>query len=635
MPSRGRAIAALTLGAGPAGVGWALGDALRVWLPALAVGVGAEQGFATVAAGAATVVAVPLVTAAAVVRVPPRILWLLGAAALLGARLALATGGDGAALRWTAAIAVAGGMAAVVALAAGSPRGDVARAGLLIGTAGSWAVLAGLHGVDLAWRTGAAARLVTLLLVTVAGLAVLRTARQLDVARGAAARPWALVGPGLALIGLVGAPTGRIAVATGWDAGRVGAVAVLVQLLMVLSVLAAVRLGPLTAGPSAAVLVLGGTAAGVDPTSVWAVAGQAAILVGIGAGWGAGPRGLATGPGRRALVASGTWVAFTVVVLAEHAATTVRVPWDSRAVVLGTAAVLAVASLAGTLRAARHGREPVTVGPLAAAVLAVPVAVVLALAAAVRPEPEPAPPAPDAVRVVQANVQLGFDPDGRRRAPELGVALAALDADVIVLNEVDRGRYVTGAADLLGTYAAATGMTTVFGPTSGPLHGTAVLTRLPVVEVARQTLPAGGDPRTRSALTVVLERPDGELLAVVATRLSDVDRRGDTRLPQAQAVAGIVARLRERGLPVLVVGDLAAAPGDPALTVLEELLVRALPDSVRTFPATSPRVQVDHVLIPPTWTVESARALNTGLTDHRVIDVLLRPPTEVPREASG
>lgn len=628
MPTRGRAVATLALGAGPAGVGWALSDALRVWLPSLVVGVGEGGGVPAIGAAVAVVLAAPVVTAVAVLRVPPRLLWLLGGATAVGARLALATTTGGPAQLGTAAVAVAAGMAAVVALAAGSPRGDVARAGLLVGVAGSWGVLAALDGVDLAWRSGAASRLATLTLVAASGLAVVRTARLLDAARGAAARPWALVGPGLALAAILGAPAGRVAVATAWPAGRVGAVAVALQALAVLAALAAVRLGPLTAGPAAAVLVLGGTAVALAPTSVTAVLGQAAVMIGVGAAFGAGPRGLATGPVRRAVLAAGAWVAFAGVVLAHYAGFSTPLPWQPEVVLVATAGLLAAASLSGTVRAARHGREPVPVGPLAAAVLVLPVAAALALAAGVRPAGDPGTGAPDELRVALANVHLGLDPAARHRGPELGATLAALDADVVVLNEVDRGWYVSGAPDLLATYAAATGMTAVFGPAADPIWGNAVLTRLPVLEVAREPLPAGRDPLARSVLTVVLQRPGGDRVAIVATHLSDVDVQGDTRLPQAQAVAGIAARLRERGLDVLVVGDLNAAPGDPALAVLEDLLARALPDSVRTFPASSPRVQIDHVLVPPTWTVTTARAVNTGLTDHRLVDVLLRPPAE-------
>ena len=633
MPTRGRAVATLALGAGAAGVGWALADAVRVWLPSLVILVGGPGGVPAIAAAVAAVLALPVLAAPVLLRVPPRVVWLLGAAAVLGGRLALATTTGGTAQLGTSAVAVAGGMTAVVALAAGAPRGDVARTGLLVGTAGSWAVMAGLDGVDLAWRTGGGARLVTLLLVAAAGLASVRAARMLSAGRGTAARPWALVGPGLALAAVLGAPAGRVAAATGWTPGRAGAVAVLLQVVAVAAALLVVRIGPLGGGPAAAVLVLAGTAVALAPTSPPAVLGQAAVMAGVGAAFGAGPRGLATGPVRRAVLAAGSWVAFAVLVLAQYAGYSTPLPWEPDVVPVATAVLLAAASLSGTVRAARHGREPVPVGPLAAAALLLPVAAVLTLAAGVRPDVDPGTPEVGALRVALANVHLGLDVAARHRGPELGAALAALDADVIVLNEVDRGWFVSGAPDLLATYATATGMTAVFGPAADEIWGNAVLTRLPVLEVAREGLPAGRDPLGRSVLTVVLELPDGDRVAVVATHLSDVDVQGETRLPQARAVAGITARLRERGLDVIVVGDLNAAPGDPALDVLEELLVRSLPDSVRTFPATAPRVQIDHVLVPPDWTVETARAVNTGLTDHRLVDVLLRPAPDAPDPA--
>jgi endonuclease/exonuclease/phosphatase family metal-dependent hydrolase len=168
-------------------------------------------------------------------------------------------------------------------------------------------------------------------------------------------------------------------------------------------------------------------------------------------------------------------------------------------------------------------------------------------------------------------------------------------------------------------------MTAVFAPASDEVWGNALLTRLPVLEVQRTRLPRGRDPLVRSALTVIVELPDGSPLGVVVTHLSDLDRQGDTRLPQAQAIAAIVARLRERGIPALVAGDLNARPGDPELDVLEDLgLTRALPTMQSTFPDVAPRVQIDHVLAPPELTVERAGTLATGLSDHRFVTVILR-----------
>ena len=167
-------------------------------------------------------------------------------------------------------------------------------------------------------------------------------------------------------------------------------------------------------------------------------------------------------------------------------------------------------------------------------------------------------------------------------------------------------------------------MQAVFAPASDEVWGNAVLTRLPVLEVSVERLPRGRDPLARSALTVIVGLPDGERLALVGTHLSDVDRQGDTRLPQAQAIAGIVARLRERGLDVVVAGDLNAAPGDSSLEVLESLLVRTLPDTVGTFPAAAPRVQIDHILVPLGWEIVDARAFNTTFSDHRFVEVVVR-----------
>jgi endonuclease/exonuclease/phosphatase family metal-dependent hydrolase len=130
---------------------------------------------------------------------------------------------------------------------------------------------------------------------------------------------------------------------------------------------------------------------------------------------------------------------------------------------------------------------------------------------------------------------------------------------------------------------------------------------------------------------VVVELPDGSPLGVIVTHLSNVDRQGDTRLPQAQAIAAIVARLRERGIPSVVAGDLNARPGDPELEVLEDLgLVSALPPDRPTFPDAVPRVQIDHVLAPPGSGVLSARTIATGLSDHRfvVADLLIGGGTE-------
>ncbi len=630
-----------TVTAGAVALGFLLMEVLRVWMPSLVIVLGEGRGAGPVGLAAAAVgtLAIAPLVASVLGPLPPRLVWLLGGAALLGARLTLGFVSGGDAQLTVTTVGVGGGALAVAALAGGSTRGDTTRLGLLAGAAASSAVLAVLGSVDLAWRSGLFGATATLAVLVITAPAIARATRALEGGRAAAAWPWGALGPALVLQAVLVGPAGRVAVATGWEPGPVAAAVVGLQALAVIGAVLGARLGPLAAGTTGAALVLIGTAAALDADGLRSVAGQALLAAGLGSALVSGLRGGQTTARRRGTVAGLSLVLFGVLVFAAYAGALVRLPFGLHAVMLVAAALLAASSLLGTVRAARLGREAPS--PLLSRMLAMTVVVALVLAGvgSLRSVDGLEARADDGtLRVTLANVHYGFDVDGRQRAREVGELLASLDADIIALNEVDRGWLISGAPDLLATYAVATGLGPVFGPATDELWGNAVLTRLPVLEVQRNRLPRGRDPLMRSALTVVVELPDGSPLAVVVTHLSHVDRRGDTRLPQAQAVAAIVARLQERGIPTLVAGDLNARPEDPELGVLEDLgLVRSLPASRATFPDAAARVQIDHVLAPSGLVVEQARTLTTGLSDHRFVTVVLRraPPDDADGSSQG
>jgi len=626
----------MTVAAGAAALGFLFLEVLRVWLPSLVVVLGEGRGAGPVGlavAALATLSLAPLL-ATTLGPLPPRVAWILGGALLLGSRLTLGFVSGGDAQLTVATVGVAGGAVAVVALAAGSGRGDTARLGLLAGAVTSFAVLAVLGSVDLAWRGGLFGAMGTLAVLVLTAPAIARATRALDGGRAAAAWPWGALGLALALQAVLVGPAGRVAVATGWRPGAVAATVVGLQTLAIFGAVLGARLGPLAAGTAGAALTLIGTAAALDADGVTSVAGQAVLAAGLGAALVSGLRGGGTSPARRGVVAGTSLVLFGVLVFSAYAGALVRLPFGLHGVMLTAAALLAVSALLGTVRAARLGREPAS--PILGRVLAATLVAALALAGigSLRAAPEVAARDNDGtLRVALANVHYGYDVDGRQRAIEVGDLLADLDADLIALNEVDRGWLISGAPDLLTTYTLATGMEPVFAPATDEVWGNALLTRLPVLEVQRTRLPRGRDPLVRSALTVVVELPDGSPLGVIVTHLSNVDQQGDTRLPQAQAVAAIIARLRERGIPTLVAGDLNARPGDPELAVLEDLgLARALPTTRPTFPDRAPRVQIDHILTPPVFSVERADTIASGLSDHRFVTVVLR---RAPDEATG
>jgi len=276
------------------------------------------------------------------------------------------------------------------------------------------------------------------------------------------------------------------------------------------------------------------------------------------------------------------------------------------------------------------------------------------------------------VRVASFNLMHGMSlADGQVDTDRLVEAVAALDADVVALQEVDRHQPRSGGVDQAARIAAALGAAagdwrfaaTVVGtpgekwwparrdpPPGQPAYGTALISRLPVRSWSRVALPAApvrspiavpgpnGRPRLmllpdepRVALVAVLEPPGGAgpAVTVAGTHLSFVPGWNVTQLRR-------LTRALERLAPApprLLLGDLnmparvarAASGGRP--------LAR-----LATYPSTGGRIQFDHVLA---WGLagpaRSARAVRAAVSDHLavVVDLDPAPAPDTGRGARG
>jgi endonuclease/exonuclease/phosphatase family metal-dependent hydrolase len=256
------------------------------------------------------------------------------------------------------------------------------------------------------------------------------------------------------------------------------------------------------------------------------------------------------------------------------------------------------------------------------------------------------------VRLATFNLLHGRSPsDGRVDLPRLREAVAAIGADVLGLQEVDRGQPRSNGHDLTAEAAAAMGGEGRFAPammgTPGerwrpadgdgdgaaapcdePAYGVALISRLPVRRWVVARLPSAplrapillAGPTRRVAwlpdeprvlLAAVLDTPGGPL-TVATTHLSHVPGWNGMQLLLA------VRALRPLPAPRVLLGDLNL-PGllPRALTGWRRL--GALP----TYPADKPRVQLDHVLAhsrrPPR--VVAAHAPAMPISDHRPLIV--------------
>ncbi len=267
------------------------------------------------------------------------------------------------------------------------------------------------------------------------------------------------------------------------------------------------------------------------------------------------------------------------------------------------------------------------------------------------------------MRLATYNILHGQSPDDRAVDPDrFASAVASLNADVLGLQEVDHAQPRTRCIDF--TAIAAEAMDAVAqlyapalhgtpgglwapaldGSTDRPSFGIALLSRFPVIRWEVRRLPwigAGfpirlprrgtdGEQRgivlreePRLALVAHLDVPGGPR-AVVNTHLTYVPGWGRRQLRilrnQLAAIEG----------PLALMGDLNMFGNQPAAITGYRSLVAA-----KTFPAGTPRVQLDHILVRGSWgDVVSGEAVRLEVSDHRalVVDVSDAPVAAAGRE---
>ncbi|WP_375500672.1 Rv0909 family putative TA system antitoxin [uncultured Jatrophihabitans sp.] len=250
-----------------------------------------------------------------------------------------------------------------------------------------------------------------------------------------------------------------------------------------------------------------------------------------------------------------------------------------------------------------------------------------------------------AVRFVTFNISSGRSlADGRVDVDRFAAVIAALDADVLSLQEVDRDQQRSGGADLCRIAAKAMGARhhvfapTLYGtpgsrwtaagdrPQRGPAYGCALLSQLPLRKVQVLRTPAAPIALPlwvpKAGILVVREEPrvaivaqidlgDGHEVTVVGTHLPFAP------VWKSRQLRRLVQEVRARPDPLLLLGDLNLRGAAPArITGFRSLA------SAPTFPAPRPRLQLDHILARGEFgSVASTSTPLVAVSDHRPLVV--------------
>lgn len=226
-----------------------------------------------------------------------------------------------------------------------------------------------------------------------------------------------------------------------------------------------------------------------------------------------------------------------------------------------------------------------------------------------------------ALRVVSYNVRKGTP------AKQIAVHLRSVRADIIALQEVDRGTKRSGNEDQPTLLRNALGMHSHYAPSyrdDGGTTGMMILSRFPLSQTGTIRL-----PRSRNIGAAATVDIGGKKIRVYSFHLSATYRVSAKHYTESQQARELeAARITElagkQPLPVIVAGDLNTIRGSRPYAIVTEKLTdcaaKLSPSPPPTFPAALPALRLDHVFVSKHFTPARA-TVSKGPSDHLMLVV--------------
>ncbi len=230
--------------------------------------------------------------------------------------------------------------------------------------------------------------------------------------------------------------------------------------------------------------------------------------------------------------------------------------------------------------------------------------------------PRPTTPA-DPLTVMTWNIHTAVNADGNVDLTTIADEIERRGPDVVLLQEVGRGWPIAGQVDQAEWLARRLEMDMTWASAADDQFGNAILTRLPVLDVAILRLPFGEGPQYRSAVRVLVDTGAGWTSWLVDAHLQNGDE-ASTRQDQ------IVALLDAWGgdAPTVLGGDLNMQPTEDNVTLLSDAGLVSAQDAVGD-PAAStardpefPGDRVDWIWVSPDLTPSAFAIVASTASDH-------------------
>lgn len=229
------------------------------------------------------------------------------------------------------------------------------------------------------------------------------------------------------------------------------------------------------------------------------------------------------------------------------------------------------------------------------------------------------------IRVLDFNTHRSYGGIGT-----VAAEIAAVDPDIVLLQEIDRFKGSTGNIDQAAYFAEALDMFHAFGAnvvSGNGQYGVAILSRFKILNTQNYLLPNGPGGEQRGLLGVGVEI-GGQEVRIYNTHLQN--KIVGLREAQARHVAGILANEEN---PIILGGDMNATSNTATLAPLMSQLVDAW--TVGSGPeGTGPNgSRIDFLLASPTIAPQRAAVLQSAISDHARLyaDFVVPASTDCPK----
>jgi endonuclease/exonuclease/phosphatase family metal-dependent hydrolase len=234
-------------------------------------------------------------------------------------------------------------------------------------------------------------------------------------------------------------------------------------------------------------------------------------------------------------------------------------------------------------------------------------------------------------RVMTYNIHHGEGTDGKVDLNRIAEVILTQRADIVALQEVDRGVERTGRRDLIAELASLTGMNYAFGKNidyQGGDYGNAVLTRFQILKQQNHHYKMIRPGEQRGLLKALLTL-EGKQLLLLNTHL-DYRRDDAERLSNMDEIKEILEQ--HKGMRVILCGDFNDIPDSRTHRKARETFVdvwgRVGKGEGLTYSSTQPQKRIDYIFAKKERAVAPIRAwvVESNGSDHLPVVVEFKRP---------